>query len=116
MASTIKRFGFDRTAGPYTLLDFPEGSGKKKPTAKAVLREVEPEVPKAPKAPKELKAYVRKTLGANELEVVADMARSCGEMVLDLETTSLDPHSADCSLSAEDVQIPGNSSPDSKAF
>lgn len=94
MASTIKRFGLDRTTGPFTLLDFPEGSGKKKPTAKAVLREVEPEEPKVPKAPKELKAYVRKTLAANELEVVAEMARSCGEMVLDLETTSLDPYSA----------------------
>lgn len=92
LSTIIRRFAFDREGGPFRVNELPVKTGA---TKRAVKADIAAEAPAAQGAVASTGApFERRTVKADELGLVAELARSEKRLVIDLETTSLDAYEA----------------------
>lgn len=112
LTTVIKRFGLDREAGSFTLLDFEKTKPKKsKAAGKGSPDETPGEKSKSAGASGSAKAvseFKRKTLSIPEAGEIVKMAQEHKLFAFDIETTALDPFTAE--LVAIVFAFPGNHS------
>lgn len=102
LTTVIKRFQLDRDASSFTLLDFEKTKPKK---SKSAAKE-SPEAKSAPLPSTELADFKRRTLSVSEAGEIVKAAREHKVFVFDIETTALDPFTAE--LVAIVFAFPGN--------
>lgn len=88
LKTVFKRFGLDRPAGAYTLMELPSAQKKK-----ALSENTEPEIKDT--APKELKKFQREVIDEDSLNYLVKILEKQKLFCFDLETTSLDARDAE---------------------